>query len=268
VKCLEDRCGYGYSLREALLPENGLVSTKYVCVVQHDRTFLRQVPISFIIASMDASGPVSEEGPGDFREQLVKSVGLLTRSNVNYIQRVMGRPAVRGHHLDLATLVREPPELQVPGDHPRSKLIPLLQFYDSTHIALTQHYLDFVFDVRNRLVSRGGFVEDRLSVTLMQSIRRCGLVAGHRPFGCYLFDDGLSWSGSQVNQNGTEYNTHLISQATGRELQKGAHRLGVGHVGHLDGGSFISCDAVRNQIIADSRQQSKQSPPFYPDAGD
>jgi hypothetical protein len=259
VMCLEERCGYGFTLKEALLPENGLVDTKYVCVVQHDRTFLRHVPVKSIVAAMEASASwAHQEGSDGLPDQVVKSVGLLTRSNMNYLQRVVGRPSFRGHHLDIELLTWKPLELRTGGGANQPKLIPLLQFYDSTHIALTRHYLDFVFDAETRLVSRGGFVEDRLSGALLQSIRRFGLVVGHRPFGCYLFDDGLCWS--NMESEGRSASTHVVGhEITRQNLQRGAHRLGVGHVGHLDGGSFISTDAEREHIIAVSREKSSRS---------
>ena len=32
--------------------------------------------------------------------------------------------------------------------------------YDSTHLARTEHYRNFVFAPRSKLVARGGFIED------------------------------------------------------------------------------------------------------------
>ena len=44
------------------------------------------------------------------------------------------------------------------------RLLPLLQWYDSTHLCGTAHYRDFVFGERGgrRMVAKGGFIEDKL----------------------------------------------------------------------------------------------------------
>jgi hypothetical protein len=47
---LEQHHGFGYAVREAL----ALVDTDYVCVVQHDRTFMRQVNLASVVRGMDA----------------------------------------------------------------------------------------------------------------------------------------------------------------------------------------------------------------------
>ena len=39
------------------------------------------------------------------------------------------------------------------------------------------------------MVSRGGFVEDKLSPNIIKSVERLGLAEGHARFGCYLLDD-------------------------------------------------------------------------------
>ena len=47
---LEQHHGFGYAVREAL----PLVDTDYVCVVQHDRTFMRTVNLASVVRGMDA----------------------------------------------------------------------------------------------------------------------------------------------------------------------------------------------------------------------
>lgn len=46
---LEDRHGYGFALRHALYHE---VKTPYVCVIQHDRTFMRRTPMEEVVRAM------------------------------------------------------------------------------------------------------------------------------------------------------------------------------------------------------------------------
>ena len=46
---LEERMGYGFALKHALYHE---VSTPYVCVIQHDRTFMRTTPMDDVVRAM------------------------------------------------------------------------------------------------------------------------------------------------------------------------------------------------------------------------
>ena len=94
----------------------------------------------------------------------------------------------------------------VDTDKHQLSLTPTLFWYDNTHLCLTSHYRDFIFDPKYRMVARGGFVEDKLSPAITKSVERLGLREGHRRFGCYLLDD----------------------------------HSGYYFTGHLDGGSFMS----------------------------
>jgi hypothetical protein len=44
----------------------------------------------------------------------------------------------------------------------RIRLVPLVQWYDTTHVASTWYYRRFVFDRRARRVAKGGFIEDKV----------------------------------------------------------------------------------------------------------
>jgi len=68
-------------------------------------------------------------------------------------------------------------------------LTPTLFWYDNTHICETSHYRDFIFDPKHKNVTRGGFVEDKLSPNIMKAVERLGLELGHSRYGCYLLDD-------------------------------------------------------------------------------
>ena len=46
---LEERQGYGFALRHALYHE---VATPFVCVIQHDRTFMRSTPMNEVVRAM------------------------------------------------------------------------------------------------------------------------------------------------------------------------------------------------------------------------
>ena len=240
---LPTRHGYGFALRHAL---RECVHTPYVCVIQHDRTFMRTTPMKSVVHAM-MNNP-----------ERIKYVGCSIRSSLMYRDIFLGKYGKVAHQ-DLAKLVLRPPELQldptlygpavpvesiqVYGPHvnnidklqknlqalavnyrksnqnktstegPKSSdethqltLTPTLFWYDNTHIVETAHYRDFVFNEKYRMVARGGFVEDKLSPVITKSVERLGLKDGHAKFGCYLLDD----------------------------------HSGLFFTGHLDGGAFIT----------------------------
>lgn len=248
---LEERHGYGFALRHALRHE---VKTPYVCVIQHDRTFMRITPIQEVVQSMRVS------------EGNVKYVGMNMRSNLCYrdiftskyggsalnelLEMVITPPELvldaknygplgvtvkdmlifqrdlEKMEKNLMTLAQtyrgtiqgtshsNSPEFEEKGKHQLS-LTPTMFWYDNTHICETSHYRDFIFDPKYKMVARGGFVEDKLSPVITRSIERLGLKEGHSRFGCYLLDD----------------------------------HSGYFFTGHLDGGSFMTSQE-RKHLIA------------------
>ena len=249
---LEERHGYGFALKHAL---HHCVKTPNVCVIQHDRTFMRQTPIKEVVAAM-------ENDP----EQKIKYVGMSMRSNLMYYDIFSGKYGRRAVD-EFRKMIRFPEELYI-GENiyglngksemtllPKQKdkrehvlqsmkdayrgshqyitydeqskeairqnvdgfhqltLTPLLFWYDNTHVVSTAHYRDFVFDPKNKMVARGGFVEDKLSPCLVRSCERLGLTEGHSKFGCYMLDD----------HSGTVF------------------------TGHLDGGSFMTASLHMNK---------------------
>jgi len=250
---LEERFGYGFALRNSLAH----VETPFVCVIQHDRTFMRKTPVKQIVETM-----VNDV------QQRIKYVGLSMRSNLMYRDIFMskyGKIAVK-ELFDLVVLPRELvlddeyiqssiDELRVlhskslwdnlvqlsqsykTSFHNRSQreilqrrsmssgsgeddaigarpcsLTPTLFWYDNTHICRTEHYIDFVFSTKYKMVVRGGFVEDKLSPALIRTVEKLGLKDGHAKFGCYLLDD----------------------------------HSGFFYTGHLDGGNFLAGKEDRN----------------------
>ncbi|KAL3938916.1 MAG: hypothetical protein SGBAC_006259 [Bacillariaceae sp.] len=225
VEELGTRHGYGFALRHALLE---CVSTPYVIVIQHDRTFMRHTPIEATLRTMWHN------------HRQVKYVGMSMRSNLMYRDQ-FGSKYGRSYMEAMKTCILKSPELQVDGtiygpegatldnmdyggqprlrqnlealvetyrasmshaDHqdwlasnpiPSGKaqmsLIPTFFWYDNVHICETTHYRDFVFHPTYKMVVRGGFVEDKLSPVIRKAVERMGLVQGHARFGCYLLDD-------------------------------------------------------------------------------
>ena len=249
---LPTRHGYGFALRHAL---RECVHTPYVCVIQHDRTFMRTTPMKSVVHAM-MNNP-----------EQIKYVGCSMRSNLMYRDIFLGKYGKVAHQ-DLVKLVLRPPELrldstqygpavpvesiQVYGPHVNNidklqknlqalainyrksnqnktslegqegndethqlTLTPTLFWYDNTHIVETVHYRDFVFNEKYRMVARGGFVEDKLSPVITKSVERLGLKEGHAKFGCFLLDD----------------------------------HSGLFFTGHLDGGAFITT-SERGQMLS------------------
>ena len=259
VEELEERMGYGFALRHAL---RHCVSTPFVCVIQHDRTFMRPTPMRDVVHAM-------------WRHRNIKYVGISMRSNLIYRDIFNSK---YGSQEEFEKMVLRPPELLLdaskygPGGDfheilsavvtkdrvlrnldsfadayktsaqcleqakwieanppPEGKcqltLTPTLFWYDNTHICETAHYRDFVFDPKYKMVARGGFVEDKLSPVLKRTIERLGLTDGHSRFGCYLLDD----------------------------------HSGYFFTGHLDGGNFIARENNGNlsRSSSDTAQESE-----------
>lgn len=249
VEELDSRHGYGFALRHALQ----LVDTPYVCVIQHDRTFMRPTPIRETLAAM-------------WQHPHIKYVGMSMRSNLMY-RDIFRSKYGRNYFEQLEDLVLRLPELQVDptlygpdsasirimlesaGDKLRENLLalreayagsaqcveqqawvqqhpsnchqltltPTLFWYDNVHVCETAHYRDFCFEPSYKMVAKGGFVEDKLSPVLVRTVERLGLAQGHARFGCYLLDD----------------------------------HSGYFFTGHLDGGSYLT-EAHRQEIMTKS----------------
>lgn len=231
VEELDSRHGYGFALRHAL---RHCVSTPYVIVIQHDRTFMRPTPIEATLQTM-------------WHHQNVKYVGMSMRSNLLYRDQ-FGSKYGRSYMEAMKTCILKPPELQldgsmygggattdimdyggqaklrqnlealietyrssmsyadhqdwlaanpIPSDKAQLSLTPTFFWYDNVHICETAHYRDFVFHPKYKMVVRGGFVEDKLSPVIKKAVERLGLVQGHARFGCYLLDDhsGMFFTG-------------------------------------------------------------------------
>mmetsp|Transcript_22799 Transcript_22799/g.54952 ORF Transcript_22799/g.54952 Transcript_22799/m.54952 type:complete len:708 (+) Transcript_22799:94-2217(+) len=98
---LEERHGYGFALRHALYH---CVETPYVCVIQHDRTFMRPTPIKEVVSAMD-NDP----------EKRVKYVGMNMRSNLMYHDIFSGKYGRRAVD-EFKTMIVRPDELCIDGN--------------------------------------------------------------------------------------------------------------------------------------------------------
>jgi len=166
---LEGRHGFGFAVRAAL----ERVETPFVCVVQHDRSFIRPFCCAMkLFAAMR-------------RDNRLKMIGLPTTTNdpskyARAAETKLSRMKVQ--HPPFESLIVAPPE------SPELQLMPMIMWHDSTHLASTDYYRDFVFGKRN-LVSRGGFIEDKLGQQQGNDLRELGW-SSHADYGTWLLDDG------------------------------------------------------------------------------
>jgi hypothetical protein len=245
---LDVRQGYGFALKHAL---QELVTTPYVIVIQHDRTFMRPTPLKETIMAM-------------WHNSRIKYVGMSMRSNLLYRDIFIGQYG-RSYSEEMLDCVIRPPELTLDADKygtegrklredisikkyyksqqyldhiewiksskvPKNKcqlsLTPTFFWYDNIHICETKHYRDFIFDPQYKMVVQGGFVEDKLSPVIKRTVERLGLREGHSRFGCFLLDD----------------------------------HSGMFFVGHLDGGNYLTKNQKQELIDKfKSRDQKKMN---------
>ena len=93
---LDERHGYGFALRHAL---RHCVNTPYVCVIQHDRNFMKTTPIKEVVNAIICD-PM----------QQIKYVGMNMRSNIMYFDIFSGKYGKRAID-EFKTLILRPKEL-------------------------------------------------------------------------------------------------------------------------------------------------------------
>jgi|ERR1712063_22042 len=158
---LEERAGFGFALQKAL----PLVTTPFLMVVQHDRSFIKDFDLLGILHAMEI-------------HPKMRYVLLPMASTANYRKRMdtkfRARDLLVGHEVEEKDLY----------------FLPLCQFYDSTHIAHIDFYHDFV--VGQKMIPKNGFIEDRVGQRQAKDIRENGMAA-HSRYGTYLFGDGFEY---------------------------------------------------------------------------
>lgn len=159
---LDSRHGFGFAVRAAL----PLVKTPYILVMQHDRVVMREVDIPRVLAAME----------GD--PTRLKYVGLPTSTTIVHREHVLSKYGLR----------IEPFTIDAGG----LQVLPLVQWYDSMHLAQADYYRNFVFGPR-KLVVRGGFIEDKFGQAQLADIRARGVDVAHAEWGTYLlYGDGFA----------------------------------------------------------------------------
>jgi hypothetical protein len=227
VLVLEQRQGFGFALKAGL--EH--VRTPYLLVQQHDRRLRQPFDVLGVVRAMIASRtPVGGAAP-------VQYVGLPTTTTLAHARKVKDKfkidinkharfyPGSNMQHVqnDAVRTDQLRPSNRAPiGDAVALRLIPLLQWYDSTHICNTEYYRKFVFGWRGpkgkgqQLVVKGGFIEDKLSQVQLTEIRKHGIDA-HADWGTFLLDDGTRPNSSTLPEVGD------TSSKEGSQVGVGGH---------------------------------------------
>ena len=162
---LDERHGYGFALRHALY---NCVETPYVCVIQHDRTFMRPTPMKDVVLAMEN------------REE-VKYVGVSMKSNMNYYDIFSSKYGKRAC-AELKTMIIRPEELNIAGnmygpsgqstakmvEPPSEKRRQLRDTARETYKASHQNiiYEEWLQSMSNRGANQDGFHQLSLTPTL------------------------------------------------------------------------------------------------------
>jgi hypothetical protein len=158
VLVLSTRHGFGCAVGAAMR----LVETEYVLIVQHDRAFVAPVPLRAVVDAMEAHPAV------------LKYVGFPVNNHSTYRDPA----AIRARHPnfnfsgvtdDVSADVSDvdgPSSLLAPRLVGGLDVLPLLLWYDSTHVARVDHYREFVLP----RVQRGDFIESRFGLEEVAAI--------------------------------------------------------------------------------------------------
>lgn len=156
----------------------GLVRTPFVMVAQHDNFFVRDVPLREVLVAMR-------------QHDWIKALHFQATATVNYVEKVRRR-----YGMDLEGMVRRdwakgggggtyPHRHRQP--HPLPPLVPLAFWYGRTHLARTDHYVDFVLD---RPLRVGDHLEELLGVRQLREMQELGPELAHPRYGNYVLDQG------------------------------------------------------------------------------
>ena len=220
---LEQRHGFAHALRRGICRA---VRTPFVLVAQHDRSFVRAADLAAVVDAMaaaNAKAPLSRAADSEpsaaFR---LNYVGFPTSTTVTHARHVRSKYALEIAPFEAPRFAdsaedearRGEGEGEGENEHERSvALLPLLQFYDSMHVASTRWYLSRVFGrERYCTLPKGGFIEDTLGQLMLRAAREAARAAreaeadegdgdakernarrvadavreAHRPFGAYV----------------------------------------------------------------------------------
>ena len=175
--------GFGFAVRAALTS----VDTPLVCVIQHDRVLLRACDDSIqeVAARMlqqPASGEASVgDPPHEVGYALLPTRTALPKEYAHKCRIRLGERGIRPPASDI-----EPHAIALPSG--KRSLLPLLAFFDSTHLCLTRHYLEVILPS----CTKGAFIESEVGPLQLAEVESGGIAHMLSRWKCYLLDDGES----------------------------------------------------------------------------
>ncbi|GBG29917.1 Hypothetical Protein FCC1311_061372 [Hondaea fermentalgiana] len=188
---MERRKGFALALKEGIKR----VHTPYVFVVQHDRLARKPFFMQNMVDALDS-----------YPFRLVNYICLGTSNTYKFPAH-----AVQRNRIDVRDYAR-----RIPGTN--ASIVPLIFWFDTTHICRTSFYLDFGLQRQVRTITpfhswqwkTGDFVEDKLGQLLIKRVKDRGTMPEFHRFGTFMLvfdDDGsLVYPGSRCSKYGiTEY---------------------------------------------------------------
>jgi len=236
---LEQRHGFAHALRRGICRA---VRTPFVLVAQHDRSFVRAADLAAVVDAMAAANalaPLSRKTPSADEPSKIRLnyVGFPTSTTATHARHVLSKYAL--------TIVPFEAPTSGPGDDdatttttiPKKKtsvaLLPLLQFYDSMHVASTRWYLSRVFGrERYCTLPKGGFIEDTLGQLMLRAARSAARVAKA---------EAETEAGARDKDSETEKNSETDSSENARHSSRVVDAI---REAHRPFGAYVSVASV------------------------
>ena len=182
---LEQRHGFAHALRRGMVR----VKTPFVLVAQHDRSFVKAVDLENILPKMHNVNVKNQLKSSSDAESGTATASITatstrtashTHTRLNYVGFPTGTTITHAHHVRSKYALEVTPfevgSDDAGDDNQKNKitLLPLVQFYDSMHVASTRWYLSKVFGrERYCTLPKGGFIEDTLGQMMLKDARAC-----------------------------------------------------------------------------------------------
>jgi len=221
---LREHHGFPYALRRGLQ----LVKTPLVMVLQHDRSFTNDVDLARVCREMQRCC------------SWLYYVGFPTKSTIRHDLVMRGQtngalvptPLRTQPARDTCAALDAKRGTYTDSSEDGLTLLPLCRFFDSTHVARTAWYTNFIFG-RNApwAFVRRGFVEEKVTEVMTPELLSGGLDEAHKPYGMYvLWPDGAADRPVPLSYDAREHDAPMA------EPYGGMWPTVVGHVnGHRDG---------------------------------
>ena len=173
---LPQQHGFGFAVKKALTS----VATPLVCVIQHDRVLLRACDDSIQEVAARMLRPAGGSQP-EVGYALLPTRTALPKEYAHKCRIRLGERGIRPPASDIEAHA-------IPLPSGQRALLPLLAFFDSTHLCLTRHYSDVILPS----CTKGAFIESEVGPLQLAEVESGGIAHMLSRWKCYLLDDGES----------------------------------------------------------------------------